>query len=284
MSLYLLCELYLHFCYIWFQSIGTQRTSGSHEHPKNNLHSISSTCAWEVSTALGETSAQHGSDCHHTVTSKVSVQSNPVLDDRRVSGRDGTQMSLSTFLQHIRMSQPHLGLLWKFNERVKYAIHYSRGKGRGQQVNLWIIRPNRGVCCDSRLFSKMHQILSVPFYILSPPTSLFFEVSCQLPILRKGTFPLKLCSLQESWRVDSICWALKSPSKTKFGVFTIPLFFKSFKPAKRNHEPNTLKPHLVAGCFPSSRTFGTRGQNMAEQKASKVSKLHEREGIRLSQS
>lgn len=62
-------------------------------------------------------------------------------------------------LKHVRMSKPHLGLYWMYKEQVKCAVLYGWGKGQGQLLNLRIIRPNRGVCFDIWLISKMHHLL-----------------------------------------------------------------------------------------------------------------------------
>lgn len=144
----------------------TQRTPGSIEHPKPTFIATFlyvALSAWEVSPALGETpsSTWLWMSSHCDKPCVCTEQSGTDCQERPQKGcRPNVFINI---LKHIRMSKRHLGLYWKSKEQVKYAVIYGRGRDQGQQLKLQIIRPNRRVCFDIWLFSKMHHLLPLSF-------------------------------------------------------------------------------------------------------------------------
>lgn len=132
---------------MWFQSIVTQRTPGSLEHPKTTLVApflSVALSAWDVCTALGETPQLSLALTAITLPSFCTEQSCPEYQESLWKGWDPN--ASINILKYIRMSTPHLGLYGKYKERVKYAVLPGRGKDQGQQQPLRLIRPNRGMC------------------------------------------------------------------------------------------------------------------------------------------
>lgn len=142
---------------MWFQSIVTQRTPGSLEHPKTTFMALFlsvALSAWDVCTALGETpsSAWLWLPSHCDKPSFCTEQSCPEYQESLWKGWDPN--ASINILKYIRMSTPHLGLYGKYKERVKCAVLPSRGKDQRQQQPLRLIRPNRGMCLWQLIISQ----------------------------------------------------------------------------------------------------------------------------------
>lgn len=151
---------------MWFQSIVTQRTPGSLEHPKTTFTAPFLSVAlnaWDVCTALGETpsSAWLRLSSHCDKLNFCTEQSCLEYQESPWKGWDPNVFI--NILKHIRMSPPHLGLYGKHKEQVGCAVLPGRGKDRRQQLSWPLIRPNRGVLIIFQNVSPSPCIFLHPF-------------------------------------------------------------------------------------------------------------------------